>query len=825
VRLFGIPFTATLFVALSALAAEPATIRVDAGREVCRVMRHMIGACLEDVNHEVYGGLDSQMVFGESFQEPPAPARVKGFTAYGPWEVRDGVASVAAGPGPKLISDHPAFADGEVSVEVFLPGKARGVAGLILGIKDAGPGMDQFTGYEVSLSAETQHLLLGRHRQNWEPIKTVPCAVSANMWITLTVRRKGATLEALVNGKLVLTHEDKEHPLGPGTVALRPFDRPARFRNLRVKTGEKPTPLPMVAEPTWETGVSGMWRGVRTGAAAGRFAVETHEPFIGRQSQRITFEKGEGEVGVENRGLNRWGMSFVARKPYEGYVWLRSERDVEVIVSLQSGSGDKTHARAQLNVPAGAWKRFGFTLTPGANDPAGRFAVTLEKPGTVLVGHAFLQPGAWGRFKGLPVRKDVAEALVAQGLTVLRYGGSMVNAPAYRWKNMVGPRDRRPPYAGFWYAYASNGWGIPDFLNFCEAAGFLAIPAFNLDESPQDMADFAEYANGPAESPWGKKRAADDHPAPYRLRYLEVGNEEAVDGAYFKKFKAVAEAVWAKDPDIILVVGDFAYNAPIKDPLRIEGAPRIKSLIAHKQILELAKKHNRPVWFDVHVWNDKPRDPDEPGGGIIGLRDFGTELAKLCPGADFKVCVFEENANNHSHRRAMAHAHAVNELERSGDLVPIVCCANCLQPDKQNDNGWDQGLLFLSPDRVWAQPPYYVTQMLARHYLPRVVRADITSPGNALDVTAKTDESGKVLQLQVVNLDAKPVKTTLRLVGFTPAKPAAQVVELAGNLDDVNTAAGPPKVSPQKFAWRYGFTDGAAEYTFPPYSFTIIRFE
>ena len=53
--------------------------------------------------------------------------------------------------------------------------------------------------------------------------------------------------------------------------------------------------------------------------------------------------------------------------------------------------------------------------------------LALKQPGSVVLGHAFLQPGEWGRFKGLPVRRDVAEGLIDQGITVLRYGGSMVN--------------------------------------------------------------------------------------------------------------------------------------------------------------------------------------------------------------------------------------------------------------------------------------------------------------------------------------------------------------------------------------------------------------
>jgi alpha-L-arabinofuranosidase len=401
----------------------------------------------------------------------------------------------------------------------------------------------------------------------------------------------------------------------------------------------------------------------------------------------------------------------------------------------------------------------------------------------------------------------------------------MVNAPEYRWKKMVGARDQRPPYRGTWYPYSTNGWGILDFLDLCEAAGFLAVPAFNMDETPKDMVDFVEYVNGPADSPWGARRVADGHTAPYRLQYLELGNEEAVDEAYWRRFRALAEAIWSKDPGLILVVGDFAYNGRIKDPFNFPGAPSIKSLAAHQKILELARSCRRKVYFDVHVWNHEPRHPKELGGGILGLRDFAKALGKLCPGSDFRVCVFEENAVNHALRRGLAHAHAINELERSGDLVPIVCAANCLQPYRQNDNGWDQGLLFLSPSKVWCQPSYYVTQMVSANYVPRCVRADVTSPGGALDVTAKEDENGRTLILQVVNLEGRALRTKLELQGYAPALAMARVTELSGALDDENTPENPHRVVPRTRDWAHGCKDGHMEYTFPAYSFTVLRLE
>src|SRR5262249_37250449 len=243
-------------------------------------------------------------------------------------------------------------------------------------------------------------------------------------------------------------------------------------------------------------------------------------------------------------------------------------------------------------------------------------------------------------------------------------------APEYRWKKMIGPRDRRPPYRGTWYPQSSNGWGIPDFLDFCEAAGFLAIPAFNADETPQDMADFVAYANGPADSPWGKKRAADGHPQPYRLRHLEIGNEERIDERYWQRFRAIAEAVWAADPDVVLVVGDFVYGKPITDPERVTGAASgITDFSAHRKILELAKKHNREVWFDVHVGTERPGALGE----VAVVPTYVDALSRLADGAKHKVVVFELNANNHAQRRALANAEALGMLQQLGERLPVVC--------------------------------------------------------------------------------------------------------------------------------------------------------
>ena len=51
--------------------AQQARIAIDAARIENRISPFLAGSCIEDVNHEIYGGLYDQKIFGESFEEPP----------------------------------------------------------------------------------------------------------------------------------------------------------------------------------------------------------------------------------------------------------------------------------------------------------------------------------------------------------------------------------------------------------------------------------------------------------------------------------------------------------------------------------------------------------------------------------------------------------------------------------------------------------------------------------------------------------------------------------------------------------------------------------
>merc|ERR1712070_376602 len=105
----------------------------------------------------------------------------------------------------------------------------------------------------------------------------------------------------------------------------------------------------------------------------------------------------------------------------------------------------------------------------------------------------------------------------------------MCNAKDYRWKNFRGLRWLRPPYTGTWYKFATGSWRIFEFLDLCEAGGIFCVVTINNEETPEDMADFVEYAFGDATTTWGAKRVADgQHPAPYKPFMTEIGNEQGL---------------------------------------------------------------------------------------------------------------------------------------------------------------------------------------------------------------------------------------------------------------------------------------------------------
>lgn len=806
-------------------AQQTQKINIDIDRQtrLHSLSQYLTGACIEDVNHEIYGGIYSQMIFGESFQEPAPAATLRGFNAFGgDWFASNGVVGSPVANGNKLVSQEAYPENDEFQVDIWFEDASAGNAGLIVRTSNPRIGVDRFHGYEIALDPARQMLRLGRHRNDFVLLQDTPCTIETRQWVRLSVSLSSAVIRVSVDGAQILEYTDSDPLRGAGQVGLRQFHPAVRYRRL-VAASHGSQVIPFSQSEMESQLISRMWQPIRSGNAQGLFSISGTKPFVGRQSQRMEFVEGQGTWGISNQGLNGWGMSFESGHTYEGELYARAERPCEFWVSAETDS--TVLDEQKIVIESAEWTRLTFSLTPNSTTREGRFVLKLKQPGGLALGYVMLQPGPWGRFHDLPLRRDVVEGLIGQGITALRYGGSMVdNPPDYRWKNMIGPRALRKPYVGHWYEYSSNGWGILDFMNLCEAAGFLGIPCFSIDESPQDMLDFLEYANGSAASPWGAKRVLDGHENPYQLKFIQLGNEESVNDDYWKRFEPIARELWRADPKLTLIIGEFMFDESINDPFQFRGSPAgITSLATHRQILKLAKEFDAEVWFDTHIWTAGP----DPTPSMNAFFTYVDAIDSLADGARHKVVVFELNANNHRQRRALANAEMIGRIMRDG-RVPVALSANCLQPDGQNDNGWDQGLLFLNNSKVWLQPPGHVTQMIAEAWQPWVLKATVHADADeqeSLDVVVSGAEDDSSFIIRIVNRVGDRRQILIATNGKPLRQSAAEVISLSAPLQANNTVDHPDRVKPLRTALTHQLPSEPAILNVEPYSFTTIHFK
>eukprot|EP00971_Amphidinium_carterae_P175763 3484071-Amphidinium_carterae.1 len=204
-------------------------------------------------------------------------------------------------------------------------------------------------------------------------------------------------------------------------------------------------------EPVGMSGVSGdveigsaewssTWEAVGD-AGSESFGVVGTNVFNGAQAQVLNADSNH-TVAVLNRGLQRQGFYIVPSFVYEGYLYARKlDRNSSVAplltvsfvshASTTFASASRSGYAASFSVATEDWTRFAFNLTleEGAGcrvvhamagcrqTPEGECLACdgglqiMAAGAAVVIDFVFLQPGAWGRFAGLPVRADVVGKL------------------------------------------------------------------------------------------------------------------------------------------------------------------------------------------------------------------------------------------------------------------------------------------------------------------------------------------------------------------------------------------------------------------------------
>jgi alpha-L-arabinofuranosidase len=367
-------------------------------------------------------------------------------------------------------------------------------------------------------------------------------------------------------------------------------------------------------------------------------------------------------------------------------------------VRLLSAAGDEL-AKGEVNGLSRPWRYHTVNLTPSASDPKARLQISASGTGSFFLDMVSLLPAK--TWKGHGLRPDLAQSLDALHPSFMRFpGGNWVEgddvAHMYHWKYTIGDVDARTPLWNTWGYYTTQGLGFHEYLQLCEdlhAAPLFCIncgmslhdsvPMGRMGQWIQDALDAIEYANGPTNSVWGAIRARNGHPAPFGLKYMEIGNENG--GAdYRQRWPLLFHAIKEKYPEMQLVADVWGGHPNSPPPDLIDehyyDTPEF-----------FMRQASRYDTYDRH-----------------GPKIFVGEYAVT------------QHAGKGNLRAAIGEAAFMTGLERNSDIVAMASYAPLFV--NLNHRAWNPDLINFDSARWYGLPSYYVQQMFSQY------RGDVTLP-------------------------------------------------------------------------------------------------
>ena len=638
--------------------------------------------------------------------------------------------------------------------------------------------------------------------------------------LEVDVDKPGVTIPAIFYG---LMTEEINHSYDGGLFA----------ELIQNRTFQDPAPRGRAATPR---DLPIHWSLVGDGAAS----VDRNDPVNAALPLSLRLDLSGKTAGVANDGY--WGIPVRPDTTYTASFYARAGGGFAgaVTAALVLDEGNVTVAKADSRPLTGAWQKYTMTLTTGHDTPTtakAQFVLSATGTGSVSFSLVSLFPPTYQHSPG-GLRPDLMKLMADLHPSFIRLpGGNYLEgstfATRFNWKQMIGPADQRPGHMGCWGYRSSDGFGLPEYLLWCKQlnaepvlgvfAGYV-LNRQHVDAGSPEMAQYTqealeeiEYVNGPAESEWGKRRAADGFLEPFPLHYVEIGNEDWFDksGSYDGRFTQMAKAIRQRYPHLKIIA-----TAPVKslrpDLYDDHFYRNAKQLMVQSGQYDKALEPPQ-MKFAGGAWNS--RQPD-------GIQTFVGEWAT------------QEGRPTPNLNAALADAAFVMGLERNADVVPMQCYAPLLvnvspeDPVKGYPKAWQWQTNLIGYDalRSFGSPSYYAQAMLGQNkadvVLPTSIKvtsvAEASEPTPAAVFASATyvTASHNVI-VKVVNGGKNPVDTDISLRGGGRIEPNGVATILGGDPKAVNTVDQPTNVAPRQET----ITEASASFrhTFAPYSFTILR--
>lgn len=570
------------------------------------------------------------------------------------------------------------------------------------------------------------------------------------------------------------------------------------------------------------------WVTVNNGDSAATIALDPANSYNDKltTSLRLTVTKVDKKnpVGVANDGY--WGIPVQPKTSYRAMILAKADPSFSgpVTVSIVSDDGKTTYATGKLSGLTADWEKFEVMLKTGRVEPTTKahFAITLDQPGTVWLGMVSLFPPTWDDQPN-GFRKDLMQMMVDLNPKFLRFpGGNYVEGNTvemrFDWKKTIGPIEERHGHPSPWGYRSSDGLGLLEFLEWCEdmkAQPVLAVyagyslggahinPGPDLEPFVQDALDEIEYVTGDTNTKWGAQRAKDGHPAPFKLNYVEIGNEDWFDKSksYDERFAQFYDAIKAKYPQLktISTIGD---DQP-----------------------ETTRVHSRkPDVIDGHYYRS-----------VATFLQMSPGYAKAYDRSGPEIFVGEWAAyetsfppwNNQSRnepptpnlKAAIGDAVFMAAMERNADLIKMQCYAPMLVNVNPGGRQWRPNLIGYDAISSYGSPSYYAIQMFSRNVGDEILSA--ASSETSIQGCATRDSQTGEIFVKLVNPQTNAVPLNIEIHGVGALASKGDAITLAGNPEDSNSITQAKNIVP--FTTTVRGIKPAFTYTLPPCSIVVLK--
>ena len=407
----------------------------------------------------------------------------------------------------------------------------------------------------------------------------------------------------------------------------------------------------------------------------------------------------EGRVAIGNTGF--WGMNIEEGKDYYLRLYTSNGKrfDGKAVIRLVGEDGQELCNCPLAIDMAKAWSEYTGHLTATGSDSRAHLVIELEGKGTLLLDYVSLFPFETFRNRANGLRKDIAETLEAMRPAFVRWpGGCVVEgitlSNRIKWKETIGDPVTRPGVYDTWGYRTTMGFGYHEFLQFCEDIGAGGMFVCNVglgcqgrvgdackedevDSFIEDVLDAIDYALGDGTTEWSRKRVENGHPAPFPLKYVEIGNENW-GPVYEKRYDKFYKAIKEKYPQLKLI-----------STLGLGGQHR------HERVDMID-----PHWYvspEFFFASDKLFDQQERGDYEIYIGEYAVN----------------QNVGGGNLLGALAEAAFLTGVERNSDLVKMASYAPLFE--NVNDRVWPTNLIWFDSYRVMGRSSYQVQKMYAEN--------------------------------------------------------------------------------------------------------------